>query len=97
MNAERKNRAIYCNHAHSAHFDDIGLSGNCTEDTESCADSFGATYTNDTEFGGDPFRSTFFTDSEHFKVKEVEVFKITDGTNLPTNPVCLHVRKGARL
>jgi hypothetical protein len=74
LKAAKKDEAIYCNSSCGPHFRDIGLSDNCNANTDSGTSSFGRTYANDAGLAG----ATFFTGSERFKVKEIEVFEITD-------------------
>jgi hypothetical protein len=49
------------------------VSDNCNANTSSCT-NLGLAYTNDTGLDG----RTVFTGSLYFKVKEIEVFEITD-------------------
>jgi hypothetical protein len=69
-----KNEAICCVSTSGPHFRDIGVSDRCNANTGSYTHSFGDCYTNDTGLDG----RTFFTSSGNFKVKEIEVFEITD-------------------
>jgi hypothetical protein len=53
---------------------DIRVSDNCNANTNSATFDFGSIYTNDTGQNG----TTFFTGSLNFRVKEIEVFEMTD-------------------
>jgi hypothetical protein len=74
LKAERKHLAI-CSYPGCGPFfaDDIVVSDNCNANTSSYT-SLGRFYTNDT--GLDQF--VVFTGSYYFRVKEIEVFEITD-------------------
>jgi hypothetical protein len=74
LNAKMKDDAICCNSDYGPHFQDIVVYDNSNANTDSYTYQFGDTYTNDTGLDG----NTFFTGSEHFQVKEIEVFEITD-------------------
>jgi hypothetical protein len=76
-----KQRAIECDSRCGPHFRDIGVSDNCNANTRSWADLGFNTYNNDTGLDD----KTVFAGSENFKVKEIEVFEITDETALPHN------------
>jgi hypothetical protein len=81
LRAEKKHRAIHCDSAWGPTFGgfyggtlhDMLVSGNCDTNTRSFTE-LGGTYANDIGLDG----KTVFTGSEHFKVKEIEVFEITD-------------------
>jgi hypothetical protein len=73
LKAEEKQWAIRCEPASGPCFGDMDVSDNCN------ANPFSFTnlcdhYTNDTGLDG----KTVFTGSQYFKVKEIEVFEITD-------------------
>jgi hypothetical protein len=68
-----KDRGTCCLPGFGPHFFDIGVSDNCNANTGSDTLSFGNIYTNDTGLDG----KTVFTGSEHFQVKEIEVFEIS--------------------
>jgi hypothetical protein len=74
LKAEKKDKAICCFSDWGPCFYDIGVWDNCTVNTDSYTCYFGGSYTHDTGLDG----KTFFTGSERFKVKEIEVFEITD-------------------
>jgi hypothetical protein len=77
LKAEKKEKAIYCDYTRGPVFDDMLVDGNCNENTNSWTElgsGLGGAYTNDTGLPGDKV----FTGSWHFKVKEIEVFEITD-------------------
>jgi hypothetical protein len=74
LKAEAKDEAIACASSWGPHFYDIGVSEDCNANTDSITFNFGDSYANDTGLDG----KTFFTGSWHFKVKEIEVFEITD-------------------
>jgi hypothetical protein len=74
LKAEEKDWAINCDSNSGPRFWDIGVFDNCNASTDSNTLSFGGRYTNDTGLDG----KTFFTGSSNFKVKEIEVFEITD-------------------
>jgi hypothetical protein len=74
LKAEKKERAIICHSDWCPHFYDISVLSDCNANTKSITYLFGHSYANDTDLDG----RTFFTGSEHFKVKEIEVFEITD-------------------
>jgi hypothetical protein len=73
LKAEKKQNAIYCYSATGPFFGGMPVSDNCNANTISCTD-LGVAYTNDTRLE----RKTVFTGSFNFKVKEIEVFEITD-------------------
>jgi hypothetical protein len=64
-------------------FCDIGVSDHCNTHRDNFS-SLGEAYANDTDLDGD----VVLTGSNHFRVKEIEVFEITDSTTLP-NPARL--------
>jgi hypothetical protein len=66
--------AILCSSGWGPHFFDIAVSNKSNLNSNSYSRNFGSSYNNDTGIHG--FR--FFTGSEDFKVKEIEVFKITN-------------------
>jgi hypothetical protein len=74
LKPETKDEAIYCDSKWGPHFWDIHVSDNCNSNVLSHTYYFGDNYTNNTGQDG----STFFTGSKWFKVKEIEVFEITD-------------------
>jgi hypothetical protein len=65
LKTEKKNEAIYCHPNYGPEFNDITVSDTFY---------FGDHYINDTVLDG----RTFFTGSSHFRVKEIEVFEITE-------------------
>jgi hypothetical protein len=69
-----KNEAILCRSSWGPHFSDIAVSDNSNANTFSHTSNFGICYTNDTGLDG----KRFFTGSIEFKVKEIEVFEVTD-------------------
>jgi hypothetical protein len=71
LKAQSKAKAILCWSGRGPSFRDISVSGNRTD---SYTELFGCNYTNDTGVKG----KTVLTGSEHFTVKEIEVFDITD-------------------
>jgi hypothetical protein len=73
LKAKKKHRAIWSDSGWGPDLCGIHVSDNCNANTDSCT-CLGASYTNDTELG----ENAFFTGSEKFKVKEIEVFEITD-------------------
>jgi hypothetical protein len=85
LKAERKDKAIICRSDRGSHFYDICVSGNGNANTGSFSRFFGRNYTNDTGLDG----HMFFTVSDRFRVKEIEVFEITDQTALPPNRACV--------
>jgi hypothetical protein len=75
LKAEKKHDAIYCASSRGPYFcGGIAVRHNCNANTDSYTEYFGDGYANDTGLAG----STFFTGSERFRVKEIEVFEITD-------------------
>jgi hypothetical protein len=74
LKAGKKREAIWCDSARGPRFYDIAVSDHCNVSTNSFTFAFGTRYTNDTGLDG----MTFFTGSRWFKVKEIEVFEITD-------------------
>jgi hypothetical protein len=73
LKAEEKWAAIVCDSESGPFFWDIGVSDNCN--ANSLSHTFlGLVYTNDTGLDG----NAVFTGSEHFQVKEIEVFEITE-------------------
>jgi hypothetical protein len=73
LKAEKKSEAIMCYANSGPHFCDMGVSDDCNARTSNFT-SFASRYTNDTGLDG----NTFFTGSPAFKVREIEVFQITD-------------------
>jgi hypothetical protein len=73
LKAEEKDEAIYCYSECGPCFYDISVWGNCNANTNSWTE-LGRSYPNDTGLDG----KTVFTGSWHFRVKEIEVFEITD-------------------
>jgi hypothetical protein len=73
LKAEEKWRAICCDSTWGPRFGGIGVSNSCTADDFSWTDLRNI-YTNDTGLDED----TVFTGSWHFRVKEIEVFEITE-------------------
>jgi hypothetical protein len=74
LKAEKKDEAILCRSDYGPRFGDIVVSDNCNANTDSGTSRFGDRYTNETGLD----HQTFFTGSLFFKVKEIEVFEITD-------------------
>jgi hypothetical protein len=71
-----RHRAISCDSRWGPCFgygNDIGIANHCNRNADSYT-FFGYSYNNDTGLD----RDKFFTGSEHFRVKEIEVFEITD-------------------
>jgi uncharacterized coiled-coil protein SlyX len=74
LKAEKKHLAIYCDSECGLSFSDgIGICNNCNANAGSDT-GLGFVYTNDTGMDG----KTVFTGSQYFKVKEIEVFEITE-------------------
>jgi hypothetical protein len=73
LEAEEKQDAIFCNSVCGPSFYGMWVSNNCNANTDSYT-NLGPVYTNDTGLDG----KTVFTGSRDFKVKEIEVFEITD-------------------
>jgi hypothetical protein len=74
LNSEKKDLAIRCDSACGLIFGwDIAVSDKCNTNTDSFT-FFGRIYTNDIRLDG----KTVFAGSLYFKVKEIEVFEITD-------------------
>jgi hypothetical protein len=76
LKAEKKHTAIHCPPRRGPSFGggaDIAVCNDCGANADSYT-IFGYGYTNDTGISG----QTFFTGSTNFKVKEVEVFVITN-------------------
>jgi hypothetical protein len=74
LKAEKKDEAIYCHSSKGPYFyGGSAVANDCNANTDSWTVNFGDSYANDTGLYG----KTFFTGSEHFTVKEIEVFKIT--------------------
>jgi hypothetical protein len=73
LNAERKDRAIYCGSSLSPSFCGMGVSDNCNTNNYS-ASSLDRSYANNTRLDGDKV----LTGSFNFTVKEIEVFEITN-------------------
>jgi hypothetical protein len=73
LKAEKKHQAIVCNSKWSPRFCDIGVYNNCNANTGSYT-HLGIGYTNDSGLDW----SIVFTGSTNFKVKEIEVFEITE-------------------
>jgi hypothetical protein len=74
LKAEHKKEAIVCRPDWGPSFRDIYISNECNSNSNSNTEYFGLSYANDTGLYG----TTFFTGSQQFKVKEIEVFEITD-------------------
>jgi hypothetical protein len=77
LKAEKKHFAICCNSERGPEFGvgpcDIAVFDNCNTNTGSWT-FLGSSYTNDTGLN----REVVFTGSGNFRVKEIEVFEITD-------------------
>jgi hypothetical protein len=74
LKAAQAEWAIYCDSRRGPLFGaDITVSGNCNANTGSHT-HLGAAYTNDTGLEG----NKVFTGSQYFRVKEIEVFEITE-------------------
>jgi hypothetical protein len=74
LTAAKKDRAIFCHPGNGPAFSEaIVVEDECNAKSSSSC-SLGGTYTNPTGVDGDKF----FTGAAKFKVKEIEVFKITD-------------------
>jgi uncharacterized coiled-coil protein SlyX len=67
--------AICCSSSYGPYFVDIGVSSDCNANTGS-GTSLGGAYANDTGLHAEKV----FTTSKYFRVKEIEVFEITDQT-----------------
>jgi hypothetical protein len=78
LKAEKKDFAIYCDSSWGPRFCDIGVSDDCNANSRSYS-SLGGSYANGW---------TVLTGANHFIVKEIEVFEITDESALP-NPARL--------
>jgi hypothetical protein len=74
LQAKMKDKAIICRSDYGPDFYDISVWDNCNGDPDSYTSDFGGVYTNDTGLAG----KTFFTGSQHFQVKEIEVFEISE-------------------
>jgi hypothetical protein len=74
LKAEKKSEAIFCLSGCGPHFNDLVISNNCHAQPDSSTFRFGEAYTNDTGLTG----SKLLTGSRNFKVKEIEVFEITN-------------------
>jgi hypothetical protein len=74
LKAEKKDEALYCDSGFGPCFCGIAVSDNCHIFTWSDTSHFGSCYINDTGLDS----KTFFTGSENFKVKDIEVFEITE-------------------
>jgi hypothetical protein len=74
LKANRKGEAILCYVSTRPVFRDIRVSNLGNTNSRSYTSAFGDSYANDTGLDGKPF----FTGSQHFTVKEIEVFEITD-------------------
>jgi hypothetical protein len=76
LKAAKKVRAILCDSQRGPCFHDIAVSDMCNANSDSCVDfnGFADSYNNDSRLDA----GTVFTGSENFKVKEIEVFEITD-------------------
>jgi hypothetical protein len=73
LKAEQKHMAIYCDSTRGPTFYDINIYDNCNANTNSDT-SLGWSYTNDTGLHA----NVVFTGSQYFRVKEIEVFEITE-------------------
>jgi hypothetical protein len=73
LKVEKKHEAIHSLANVGTNCCDIGVSDNCSTNTGN-ATYLGSTYINDIGLDG----GTFFTGSERFKMKEIELFEITD-------------------
>jgi hypothetical protein len=76
LKATEKAQAIFCAEGTGASFsfEDLSVSEKSDENTESTTCSVGVVYLKDTELKGE----RVFMGSEHFQVKEIEVFQLTD-------------------
>jgi hypothetical protein len=66
--------AICCDSYCGPNFLDIGVSDHCNANAGGYTYYFGLNYTNDTGLD----KKMFFTGSQTFRVKEIEMFEITD-------------------
>jgi hypothetical protein len=73
LKVEKKDEAINCNSKRGPDFDDMSVEDDCTTNADRVTGKFGSTYTNDTGLD----EEIFFTGSQHFQVKEIEVFEIS--------------------
>jgi hypothetical protein len=80
LNAEKKHEAIDCDSEWGPRFYAMAVSDNCNITTNS-GTSLGSSSTNDTGLNG----KFGFAGSTYFRVKNIEVFEITDYTALQTN------------
>jgi hypothetical protein len=76
LKSSRKHRAIHCYSSCGPHFWNIAVSDHCNATTHNLACFLGDddSYANDTGLDG----VTVFTGSRYFRVKEIEVFEMTD-------------------
>jgi hypothetical protein len=73
LRPETKDEAIYCYDERGPHFHDIDVADKCNANANSFTDDFGSSYTNSTGME----RRTFFTGAGRFRVKEIEVFEVS--------------------
>jgi hypothetical protein len=73
LKAEEKDSALFCAAFRGPHFSDILVNDNCNTNNDNYT-SLDSSYINDMGMDG----RTFFTGSEYFRVKEIEVFEITE-------------------
>jgi hypothetical protein len=88
LKVEKKDKALSCCSSRGPWFygPAIGIYDHCNAHTHNGTYLFSFAYTNDTGLDG----NTFFTGSEDFKVKEIEVFEITDETTPPNATLLDH-------
>jgi hypothetical protein len=73
LDAEKKGKAIYCDSTRGPCFYGLGVCGDCNTHSRNYVLNWGGCYINDTQLKP----NLFFTGSEHFQVKEIEIFEIT--------------------
>jgi hypothetical protein len=73
LKTENGDIAIFCGSGWGPRFGDIHVHDNANANRDNYTKYFGTRYANDTGLDG----KTFFTGSEHYQVKEIEMFEIT--------------------
>lgn len=89
-----ESKKLYC-HINGPSLFEVHFSDNCNENIYNHTFSYGILSINDTELNGNPF----FTRCSHFRVREIEVFRIIDSTMLPHQSCSLpglKLRKGEK-
>jgi hypothetical protein len=81
LNPNKKSKAIRCDPRTGPSFGELWeleIANNCHANRRNRCGGFGSAYINDTGCGGSPIWNRFLAGSWKFRVREIEVFEITD-------------------